>query len=197
MLPQKVSVAWLLNSQTGVKMHMFKSQLFYPLAGWIWESYSASLCLTLNLWMIKNSTHLRKLLWGLFNIHNFKFLITKFKNIGKLWLLPITLFYENNWTLHVLLQIFATLLLLYKLRDRFLKSSQMSAVKHHTASIINEVTIWQIISWQEWFLPTGKIKKKKLNKIPTVICQAFQTHGSAIFPAEKFFSFHLRTQRTN
>lgn len=39
------------------------------------------------------------------------------------------------------------------------------------------------------------MKKKKLNKIPTVICQAFQTHGSAIFPAAKFFSSHLKTQR--
>jgi hypothetical protein len=26
--------------------------------------------------------------------------------------------------------------------------------------------------------------------------EAFQTHGSAVFPTTKFFSFHLRTQRT-
>ena len=44
--------------------------------------------------------------------------------------------------------------------DEFFLSSQMSAVKHHTAGIINEVTIWQIISWQEWFSPTGKNEKK-------------------------------------
>lgn len=43
----------------------------------------------------------------------------------------------------------------------------MSAVKHHMANIINEVTIWQIISWQEWFSPTGKMKEIK---VPTVIC---------------------------
>lgn len=181
-----------------VNMRVFKSQLSYPLAGWL--SYSASLCLTLNLWVIKNSTYVLKLLWGLFNIHKVVyvlcfFVITMIKNIGEIGLLPITLIYENDWTLHLHLQISATLLLLRKLRDRFLRSSQMSAVKHHTASIINEVTIWQITSWRERFSPTGKMKKKKLNKIPTVICQAFQTRGSAIFPAAKIFSFYLRTQR--
>lgn len=35
----------------------------------------------------------------------------------------------------------------------------MSAVKHHIAGIINEVTIWQIISWQEVVLTNRENEK--------------------------------------